>query len=96
MFNDHYEPIFRALQADPRAWLEQQAAAQASAPVEDPVTYRGGPLRYTRPPDELARLISLLAAEGERLAQSHGAILDRKRLIRKEMLERGAQARRLF
>jgi len=96
VFNDHYDPAFQSLQRDPAAWLEQAAAAQAAAPVEDPIHYLGGALRYTRPPDELARLLALFAAEGERLARSHGAILDRKRLIRRSLLERAAVAKRLF
>jgi len=96
VFSEHLAPAFEALKTDPRAWMTQVEAAQQSAPVQDPVRYRGGPLRYTREADDLARLLMLFAAEGERLAQSHGDILDRKRLIRREMLERGSKVRLLF
>lgn len=93
--SDHLMSAFEALKTDPRAWIEG-AATQGVATVEDPVAYRGGALRYTAPPDELARLLRLFTAEAERLAQSHGAILDRKRLVRRELLEKGAVVRRLF
>ena len=95
-FNTHIEPVFQALKADPRGWLQQAEAAQRSAAVEDRVVYLGGDLRYTRAPDELARLLALFAAQGELLARSHGAILDRKRFIRRQKEDDGRVVHRLF
>ena len=93
--NVHRAADFEALKAGPRAWLESAEATPAGS-VEDPVAYRGGKLHYTGEIDELARMISLFAAQAELLARSHGAILDRKRLLRREMTQKGAEARRLF
>jgi len=95
-FNTHTEPVFQALKTDPRTWLQQAEAAQRSASVEDRVAYLGGDLRYTRAPDELARLLALFAAQGELLARSHGAILDRKRFIRRQKEDDGRVIHRLF
>lgn len=94
-FSVHRLPDFEALKSDPRAWLE---AVGSVAPelVEDPVRYRGGALQYTSPPDDLARLLALFAAQSEVLARSHGAIMDRKRLLKKELTEKASQATRLF
>ncbi|HYZ64094.1 MAG TPA: glycosyltransferase family 2 protein [Acetobacteraceae bacterium] len=94
-FNSHIEPAFQALKQDPRAWLEA-AARGIDAPVEDPVAYRGGPLLHTSEPDELARLLALFAGQGEVLARTFGEIMDRKRLVRRELFEKAAVARRLF
>lgn len=93
-FGTHRRSDYEALIADPAAWLEREAAAQSGVP--DRAAYRGGPLRYTTPADDLARLISQLAAEAGRLARSHGAILDAKRLIKAEMVRKGNQATRLL
>jgi hypothetical protein len=95
-FSTHLVSVFEELRTDPRGWMARTEAARLDGTVEDEVPYRGGALRYTGPPDELARLLALFAAEGERLARSHGAILDRKRLIRRDLLEKGAVVRRLL
>lgn len=96
-FSVHRVPDFEALKTDPRGWLDR-AEAPASAPddVDDPVAYRGGTLRYSAATDELARMIALFTAQAEHLARAHGAIMDRKRLLRREVMQRGAEARRLF
>lgn len=94
-FSTHRTADYAALKTDPLTWLER-AEAVAPGEVEDPVAYLGGKLRYTGPIDELARLISLFAAQAELLARSHGSILDRKRLLRRELTQKGAEARRLF
>ena len=96
-FSTHRLADFEALKADPSEWLARHDPRLAhDADVNDPVAYRGGPLRHTQGPDELGRMIRLFAAQAETLARSHGAILDRKRLIRRDMLNRGAAAKRLF
>jgi hypothetical protein len=91
--NVHRAADFEALKGDARAWLERP---EATGSVEDPVAYRGGPLRYTGKIDELSHMLSVFAGQAELLARSHGAILDRKRLVKRELLQRGAEARRLF
>ena len=95
-FNVHHAATFERLLRDPRGWLRSAQEKQGSALTDEPAPYRGGPLRHTAAPDELARLLALFAAQGEVLARSHGQILDRKRLIRREMLQDAARARRLF
>jgi hypothetical protein len=95
-FNTHIVDAFERLKTDPRAWLAQQSEPPRTVGVADPLAYRGGPLRYTKPADDLARLLALLAAQGELLARSHGAILDRKRLIRQKLQDEGRVASRLF
>ncbi len=97
----HYQAAFQALQNDPRGWLEREAAAMAGAGRDDllhddSADYRGGPLRYTREPDDLADLIAQFTAQAGTLARSHGDLLDRKRLIRNEMLKAAAVVRRLL
>ncbi|MBV9735432.1 MAG: glycosyltransferase family 2 protein [Acidisphaera sp.] len=93
--SQHCAPAVDALKRDPRAWLAQ-AMAEPDGLVEDPVPYRGGPLVHTPEPDELARLLMILAARTEALARSHGRILDRKRLIKKEMMDDARRVVRLF
>lgn len=95
-FGTHRSAAFEALKSDPRAWLERAAASEPPDLVDDGVDYLGGPLRHTAAPDELARLISLLAAQTEQLARSHGAILDSKRLIKRELLRKGTEIRRVL
>ncbi len=94
----HYDAAFHALQDDPRRWLEQAATDHAARQdlVHDPVHYRGTALCYTRPPDDLADLIAQFAVQAARLARSHGDLLDRKRLIRTEMLKAAAVVRRVI
>ena len=97
----HYNEIFDAMRQAPHAWLAQaeQHAVQWSSDtelVDDPAPYLGGELRYTREPDDAARLIALVVSHAEALAQSHGAILDAKRLIRADLLRQAAIAQRLF
>ncbi len=94
-FSVHHAPDFEALKSEPRAWLDR-AATFAPGATEDPVAYRGGKLRHTAPADEPARTLALFAAQAELLALSHGAILDRKRLIKADMMKRGSEAVRLF
>lgn len=94
-FSVHCVPDFEALKTDPRGWLDRAETRPAGA-VEDPVAYRGGPLRYPAAADDLARMIALLAAQAEILARSHGAILDRKRLLKRDLMQKATEARRLF
>lgn len=93
--NVHIIPDFQALKTDARRWLDA-ASAESTDSVEEAVPYRGTPLRYTPPPDELARLLQLFAARGERLAKSHGDILDRKRLIKKEIMDQAKRVTRII
>ncbi|GAC1341243.1 MAG: hypothetical protein NVSMB18_12920 [Acetobacteraceae bacterium] len=95
-YNTHIDTAFQALKHDPRAWLARTDEDGSQDLIEDPAPYRGGPLRYTREPDEMARLLSLIATQMETLALSHGRIMDRKRLIRRGLFEDAAVARRLF
>ena len=97
----HYTGIFDAMKQAPHEWLaaaEQQAGEQADSSdlVDDPLPYLGGELRYPREPDDAARLITLVVSHAELLAQSHGAILDSKRLIRADLLRQAGLARRLL
>ena len=95
-FSTHQIANFDSLKQDPRRWLQAAEEPPAADLTEEAVPYRGGRLRYTQQPDELARLLALFAAQGEVLAQSHGRVLDRKRLIRRQMLEEAAHASRLL
>ena len=95
-FGVHRASSFEMLKRDAGAWLREAAAAEIVDPVEDEVAYLGGALRYTETPDELARLLSAFASQMELLARSHGAILDGKRLIRREMTRKAAEITRLF
>lgn len=95
-FSTHNIATYEALTRDARGWLAEAEAPPTRDTVEDPFPYRGTALRYTTPPDELARLISLFATGVETLAKSHGDILDRKRLIRREVTQQAAKTVRLF
>lgn len=92
----HRSAAFDAMKTAPRAWLEKVVQREEPGLIDEPVPYLGGELHYTDEPDELARLLSLLAVQTEQLARSHGAILDAKRLIKHDLLRRGAEIRRLF
>ena len=42
----------------------------------DPIRYAGGELRYTLPQDTVMKAIRCVAVAAERLATSHGKLLD--------------------
>ncbi len=94
-FGYHRAADFEALKRDPARWLQQTEAVPAEG-IDDPVRYLGGALRFTGAVDELSRLISIVTAQAELLARSHGSILDRKRLLRRELMQKGSEVRRLF
>lgn len=95
-FATHRGSAFEALKLDAGGWLERAMASEPPDLIEDQFDYLGGTLRHTDPSDDLARLISLLAAQTELLARSHGAIMDGKRLIKRELLRRGAEIQRVL
>lgn len=80
----HYVPFFADVKADPRGWLARAEAAvlaRADDPslTEDPLPYRGAPLRYTRPVDFGARALASVLDVAEQIAAAHGRLLDAAR-----------------
>lgn len=75
----HYNSLFETLRDAPErfftpAFLEPSYANHDI--VEDPLPYRGGPLRYTQPTDPKFKALRVLIAYAEQLAESHGALID--------------------
>lgn len=55
--------------------------------IDDPITYRGGPLRYTTPRDEAMQAVRCLMGLLHDLALRHGEILDRFPEVRRAIRE---------
>ena len=79
----HYRCVFEQLKHNPQAWIEyalsqarDQVPASSSDLVEDPVTYLGKPLIYTKPVDYVWRTICLLLQNTEQLALAYGELID--------------------
>ncbi len=97
----HYTAAFEAMKQDPRSWIaqaERRASERAASAdlVHDPIGYLGGDLVHTREADYPARLVALVTRYAETLAASHGGILDRRRLVRTDLLRKASVAQRLF
>jgi Glycosyl transferase family 2 len=75
----HYNSLFETLRDAPErfftpAFLEPSYANHDL--VEDPLPYRGSPLRYTQPADPKFKALRVLIAYAEQLAEGHGAFID--------------------
>jgi SAM-dependent methyltransferase len=78
--NCHCRPTFEILRDRPHDllrshWL-QTFARSTTGLTRDPITYRGGPLRYTPPIDEPMRACRSLIGYLEALAREHGRLLE--------------------
>jgi glycosyltransferase involved in cell wall biosynthesis len=78
--NNHYTNFLDIMCHDPAHLLRNPAYMNAALPgmplVEDPIHYLGSDLRYTIAPDPLIKAIRCLATGMERVASSHGRLLD--------------------
>lgn len=76
----HYRGPFEILGNRPQDLIrnEQFMKYKGEAPnlIEDPIDYKGGPLRYTDTADELARAIQSMMGYVELLARQHGRLID--------------------
>ena len=90
---NHYTPFLDALCRDPAELLHNGAYMANALPgfplVEDPIRYAGGGLRYTAPGDPVLKALRVAAHAGERLARSHGELLDGDPALRRRV-EAGA------
>jgi hypothetical protein len=57
------------------AWLHEFNRS-AESMTFDPITYHGGPLRFTQPMDEGMRAVRSLVGYLELLSREHGRLLD--------------------
>jgi hypothetical protein len=78
--SQHYRSPFETLRDNPERLIGNDAYLAAElSPVRtqhDPLTYRGGPLRYTSREAPGLRAAQLILRHAEHLAQQHGALLD--------------------
>jgi hypothetical protein len=76
----HYHPVMDAMCQDPARLLRDAGIMAAALPqqplVVDPIRYAGGELRFTLPQDTAMKAIRCVAVAAERLATSHGKLLD--------------------
>ncbi len=77
----HYNEPFERLKQNPGAWLDGAAQGfarmQTTADlVDDPITYLGQELIYTRPAEYAWRALALTLTAMERIAAAYGAALD--------------------
>jgi hypothetical protein len=76
----HYSSRFEQLRDQPQHllygnWINKfQRSPQGME--HDPIIYRGGPLRYTQPQDEMLRAIRAMVGCLEALSREHGRLLD--------------------
>ncbi len=81
----HYNSLFETLRDAPEGFFTPDFLKPSYADrglVEDPLSYRGGPLRYTQPADPKFKALRVLIAYAEQLAESHGAFIDASEDIR--------------
>jgi hypothetical protein len=82
----HYHPVMDAMCQDPARLLRDAGTMTAALPqqplVVDPIRYAGGALRYTLPQDAAMKAIRCVAVAAERLATSHGRLMDADPAIR--------------
>ncbi len=78
--SEHYAPAFALLRDHPEAILHDEHLMtfknERPGLLHDPITYRGGDLRYTPPVDHHLRAISGILRSLESLAVRHGSLLD--------------------
>jgi hypothetical protein len=81
----HYNDIFRFMRDDPQRLFAPGFLAptyDAMNLVEDPLSYLGGPLRYTKIADPRFKAIRVLIAYAEQLAQAHAHFIDTNQGVR--------------
>ena len=76
----HYSSRFDLLRNNPQQllrgdWIKKFQRSPRGM-EHDPITYRGGPLRYTEAPDELIRAITAMMGHLDMLSRQHGRLLD--------------------
>ncbi len=76
----HYRSRFDMLRDSPQDLLQSAWLHQFNRPTDgmtfDPITYHGGPLRFTQPMDEGMRAVRSLVGYLELLSREHGRLLD--------------------
>jgi glycosyltransferase involved in cell wall biosynthesis len=86
----HYNDIFRFMRDDPQRLFEPGFLTPTyddMNPVEDPLPYLGGPLRYTGITDPRFKAIRVLAALAEQLAQAHAHFIDTNEGVRLQAVQ---------
>jgi hypothetical protein len=86
----HYNDIFRFMRDDPRRLFEPGFLTPTyddMNPVEDPLPYLGGPLRYTKITDPRFKALRVLAAFAEQLAQAHAQFIDTNEGVRLQAVQ---------
>jgi len=81
----HYNDIFKFLRDEPERLFQPGFLNPTYAeidPVEDPLPYHGGPLRYTPAVDPRFKAIRVLTAFAEQLAQAHAHFIDTNEGVR--------------
>ncbi len=98
--SQHYRSPFETLRDTPERLVKNPAylAAEMSAvrTVHDPIDYRGGPLRYTKPVDPGLRALQLTLRHVEQLAEDYGALLDNLPAARQLVEAKNAKRTFLF
>ena len=96
----HYKLPFEAMRDRPGdlfrnpAWMAFQADAAALA--DDPIAYRGGPLRYTPAADEAMRAVQALMGAVQALSLRHRRLLDTFPGVRDQVAAWDAELTRLL
>jgi hypothetical protein len=91
--NSHYDPVLSLLRESPETLLlnpeYMQGLGTEQALVDDPIEYRGGPLRYTQQADPRLHAVQSLLAYADALAGQFGQLVDAHEVVR-EQLDRQA------
>jgi hypothetical protein len=96
---NHYIPFLDIMCRDPALLLHadwyMENQRPAFAVVEDPIRYAGGDLRYTVASDPAMKALRCLGTALERLAASHGRLLDADPVARARVTDEGLRVERV-
>ncbi|MBF0561871.1 MAG: hypothetical protein HQL37_07580, partial [Alphaproteobacteria bacterium] len=93
----HLDSTIEAIKNDPEAFFcdstspyNADAAPESIETIFDPLEYRGEPLRYTQNIDYKWRAIRIMARMVEKMALSHGRLVEEKTNVREQLYRESA------